>query len=88
MNLEKAIKIAVQAHGELVDKRDNPHILHPFRVMVSFETEDERIFGVLHNAVEDSVGWTWHLLREAGCTDEIITALQSVSKTAEEENFK
>ena len=51
MNLEKAIKIAVEAHTGQVDKGGNPYILHPLRVMLSLDTEEERIVGVLHDVV-------------------------------------
>ena len=85
MNLEKAIKIAVEAHTGQVDKGGNPYILHPLRVMLSLNTEEERIVGVLHDVVEDCEGWTWERLKEQGCSDKIIEALKSVSKTLEEE---
>jgi len=86
MNLEKAIKIAVEAHTGQVDKGGNPYILHPLRVMLSLNTEEERIVGVLHDVVEDCEGWTWQRLKGEGFSTEIIEALQSVSKTPEEEN--
>jgi len=85
MNLEKAIKIAVEAHTGQVDKGNNPYILHPLRVMLSLNSEEERIVGVLHDVVEDCGGWSWERLKDQGCSDEIIAALQSVSKTPEEE---
>ena len=85
MNLEKAIKIAVEAHTGQVDKGGNPYILHPLRVMLSLDSEEERIVGVLHDVVEDCKGWTWERLKEQGCSDEIIEALKSVSKTPQEE---
>ena len=85
MNLEKAIKIAVEAHTGQVDKGGNPYILHPLRVMLSLNSEDERIVGVLHDVVEDCEGWTWERLKEQGFSDEIVEALQSVSKTPKEE---
>ena len=85
MNLEKAIKIAVEAHTGQVDKGGNPYILHPLRVMLSLNSEAERIVGVLHDVVEDCEGWSWERLKEEGCSEEIIEALQSVSKTPEEE---
>ena len=85
MNLEKTIKIAVEAHTGQVDKGGNPYILHPLRVMLSLDTEAERIVGVLHDVVVDCEGWTWERLREQGCSDEIIEALKSVSKTPQEE---
>ena len=85
MNLEKAIQIAVEAHTGQVDKGGNPYILHPLRVMLSLNTEEERIVGVLHDVVEDCDGWTWERLKEQGCNATLIEALQSVSKTPQEE---
>ena len=85
MNLEKAIKIAVEAHTGQVNKGGNPYILHPLRVMLSLDSEEERIVGVLHDVVEDCEGWSWERLKAEGCCEEIIEALQSVSKTPEEE---
>ena len=85
MNLEKAIKIAVEAHTGQLDKGGNPYILHPLRVMLSLNSEEERIVGVLHDVVEDCEGWTWERLKDQGYSDEIIAALKSVSKTPEEE---
>ena len=83
MNLEKAIKIAVEAHSGQVDKGGNPYILHPLRVMLFLDTEEERIVGVLHDVVEDCEGWSWERLKEEGCSEKIIEALQSVSKFKE-----
>lgn len=85
MNLENAIKIAVEAHTGQVDKGGNPYILHPLRVMLSLDREEERIVGVLHDVVEDCAGWSWERLEAEGFSEEIIQALKSVSKTPEEE---
>ena len=85
MNLEKAIQIAVDVHTGQVDEGGNPYILHPLRVMLSLDTEEERIVGVLHDVVEDCDGWTWERLKGEGCNAKVIEALQSVSKTPREE---
>ena len=85
MNLENAIKITVEAHTAQVDKGGNPYILHPLRVMLSLNTEDQRIVSVLHDVVEDCAGWSWERLEAEGFSEEIIQALKSVSKTPEEE---
>ena len=85
MNLEYAIEIALEAHAGQVDKGGNPYILHPLRVMLSLDKEEERIVGVLHDVVEDCVGWSWERLETEGFSEEIIQALKSVSKTPEEE---
>jgi (p)ppGpp synthase/HD superfamily hydrolase len=85
LNLQRAIEIAVEAHRGQVDKAGNLYVLHPLRVMMSLDTEDEKIVGVLHDVVEDCEGWTWDRLRSKGFSDKIIDALQSVSKAPEEE---
>jgi (p)ppGpp synthase/HD superfamily hydrolase len=87
LNLQRAIEIAVEAHKGQVDKGGNLYVLHPLRIMMSLDTEDEKIVGVLHDVVEDCEckGWTWDRLRSQGFSEKIIDALQSVSKTPEEE---
>ena len=40
MNLEKAIKIAVEAHVGQVDKAGNPYIRLPLRMMLSLDKDD------------------------------------------------
>ena len=85
MNLQRAIEIAVEAHKGQVDKAGNLYVLHPLRVMMSLDTEDEKIVGVLHDVVEDCEGWTWDRLRSEGFCEEVIDALRSVSKAPEEE---
>ena len=82
-NLERAIKIAVSAHNGQTDKGGKPYILHPLRVMMSLETDEEKIVGVLHDVVEDS-DWTFEDLKSEGFSDEIIDALQSVTKNESE----
>ena len=52
--LDMAIKLAVNAHHLQVDKGGMPYILHPLRVMLACETEDERIVAVLHDVIEDT----------------------------------
>ena len=71
--------MVIKAHTGQVDKGGNPYILHPLRVMLSLNTEEERIAGVLHDVVEGCEGWTWQRLESEGCSAEIIEALQSVS---------
>ncbi len=82
--LEDAIELAVRAHRGQVDKAGQPYILHPLRVMLSLETEAERMVGVLHDVVEDT-GITLDDLRARGYPDEVVEALACVSKRPEEE---
>jgi len=56
LNLQIAIEIAAEAHREQTYKAGAPYLLHPLRVMMSLETNDERIVGILHDVVEDGPG--------------------------------
>ena len=87
MNLERAIEIAVSAHKGVKDKGGNPYILHPFRVMLSLNSEEEKIVGVLHDVVEDAEDWTFEKLQDEGFSNQILEGLQSVTKTSEDENY-
>jgi len=77
--LEKAILIAVQAHAGAKDKAGEAYILHPLRMMMKMRTESERIVAVLHDVVEDS-DWTIERLRDEGFTEEILTAVDHLTK--------
>jgi (p)ppGpp synthase/HD superfamily hydrolase len=48
--------------------------------MLAVGTNDERIVAVLHDVVEDCPGWTFDRLRTDGFSDQVIAALQSVTK--------
>ena len=88
MNLERAIEIAVSAHKSQVDKGGSPYILHPIRVMMSLDTEDEKIVGILHDVVEDSDVWNFERLKEEGFEENILSALKSVTKVSEDEDYQ
>ena len=78
--LEHAIAIAAKAHEGQVDKAGAPYVLHPLRMMLRLETEAERITAVLHDVVEDCEGWSFERLRMEGFSDDVIAALDSVTK--------
>ena len=88
MNLARAIGIAASAHRTQVDKGGSPYILHPIRVMMSLNSEDEKIVGVLHDVVEDSDEWNFDRLREEGFGEHILSALKSVTKASEVEDYQ
>ncbi|MFL0195222.1 GTP pyrophosphokinase [Clostridium sp. WILCCON 0269] len=77
--LNKAIQIAVKAHEGQVDKGENPYILHPLRVMLSCNSEIERICAVLHDVVEDT-SVTLEDIRKEGFPDEIVNALDCLTR--------
>lgn len=82
--LEKAILLAATAHAGQQDKAGHPYILHPLRVMLAMKTEPEMIAGVLHDVIEDT-----HItpddLRKQGFSDEVIDAVQHLSKQDQED---
>ena len=73
--LERAISIAVTAHKGQVDKADKPYILHPIRLMLKVQLENEMIAAVLHDVVEDT-DWTIDKLEAEGFNEEVITAIK------------
>lgn len=85
LNLQRAIEIAAEAHRGQTDKVGAPYLLHPLRVMMSLETDDERIVSVLHDVVEDGPGWTFERLEEEGFSPTVLDALRLVTKRPEDE---
>jgi hypothetical protein len=83
--LEDAIAIAANAHKGQFDKAGAPYILHPLRIMMKMKSDAAMIVAVLHDVVEDAPDWTLDRLRETGFTDEIIRALECVTKREGEE---
>jgi (p)ppGpp synthase/HD superfamily hydrolase len=83
-NLEKAIRIAAQAHKGQRDKAGDPYILHPLRVMMKMASETERITAVLHDVAEDT-DWTMERLRQEGFHGEILAALDCLTRRDGEE---
>jgi len=77
--LERAIAIAATAHAGQVDKGGAPYILHPLKVMLRMTTLEQRIVAVLHDVVEDC-GISVDDLRKEGFSEEVLTAIESVTK--------
>jgi len=84
--IERAIKIAVDAHKGQKDKNGAPYILHLIRVMEKGENESEKICGVLHDIVEDT-NWTFEQLEQEGFDAEIVDALKCITKETQEEDY-
>ena len=81
--LEEAILIATRAHMGQVDKGNQPYILHPLRVMLRLQTEEERTVGVLHDVIEDT-SVTIEDLRKQGISKEVLEALEHIAKGKQE----
>ena len=78
-DLEEAIGIAVQAHRGQKDRAGAPYILHPLRMMFRVQTDAERMAAVLHDVVEDT-DWTLDALRERGFPDEVVDAVDHLTR--------
>lgn len=87
MNLDLAIKIAIDAHAGQVDKGGQPYILHPLRVMLSVETDDERIVAVLHDIVEDTTITANDLYWVHGFKPAIMIAVVALTRRQGEDYF-
>src|SRR4051812_23848766 len=83
--LEDAIILSATKHAGQPNKDGKPYILHPLRVMLAMDTDEERIAAVLHDVVEDS-DVTLDALRTLGYSDAVVDAIDSVTKRPEEEN--
>ena len=88
MNLQRAIEIALEAHKGALDKGGNPYILHPLRLMLQMDSEEEMIVAVLHDVVEDSEKWSFDKLHKEGFSKKIINSLRSVTKENENEDYE
>lgn len=81
--LDDAIALAVCVHRGQVDKRNEPYLLHVFRVMLSLGDENARIVAVLHDSLEDT-SLTLADLRAAGYNDEICNAVDCLTRRPDE----
>jgi len=83
-DLDKAIKLACEAHAGQVDKAGKPYILHPLRLMLKFQNKQEQVVAVLHDTIEDSE-MTLEGLANFGFSELILNALDCLSKRKGEE---
>jgi (p)ppGpp synthase/HD superfamily hydrolase len=81
--LENAIVLTAQKHAGQKDKSGKPYILHPLRVMLSMETEEERIVAILHDILEDTDVTVSDLLKR-GFSEEVVEAIRSVTRRENE----
>lgn len=82
--LGKALEIAFNAHSGQVDKGGKPYILHPVRVALRCNNEDEKITALLHDVVEDT-DITLDFLKENGFGQEVVDAIDCLTKRENEE---
>jgi (p)ppGpp synthase/HD superfamily hydrolase len=78
--LAHAMAISAWAHANQRDKAGAPYVLHPIRIMQSQTSESARIVALLHDVVEDAPGWSFERLRREGFSEEVIAALDALTK--------
>ncbi|MFA9454856.1 MAG: GTP pyrophosphokinase [Candidatus Aminicenantaceae bacterium] len=78
-DLDRALRIASDAHRGQKDRYGDPYILHPLRVMLHCRSESERLVALLHDVVEKSERTFDDLSRE-GFASEVIAAVERLTK--------
>ena len=78
-NLGRAIAIAASAHQDQLDKNGTPYILHPIRMMLKMDSEEQMVATILHDVVEDTE-WTLDQLRAEGFSDRIVNLVDLLSR--------
>lgn len=73
--IDKAVKIAAEAHEGSLDKDGYPYILHPLTVGLMGNTDEEKMAGFLHDVVEDTE-WTFDDLLREGIPAGVVNALR------------
>ena len=86
--LERAIQIAAEAHSGQFDKGGEPYILHPLRVMLRMQSNEERIVAVLHDVVEDSRDHSIETLSQEGFAPAITEAVGALTKRQGEDRIE
>lgn len=83
--LNRAVRIAADAHDGQLDKSGQAYLHHPLRVMAAVQQHGEhaQIVAVLHDVVEDSAV-TFDDLRAEGFGDPLIQSLQCLTHSREE----
>lgn len=79
MTLEDAIRLALDGHRGQLDQAGQDYILHVLAVALRLRTPKQRMAGVLHDWREDT-GGTADELRQRGCPEDVIAALDALTK--------
>jgi (p)ppGpp synthase/HD superfamily hydrolase len=77
MNLslvERAVRRALEAHAGQKEENGRPYVLHPLRLMLRMDSEQEMAAAVLHDVVEDT-GTTLEELRAEGFPERVLAAV-------------
>lgn len=79
-NLQRALEIAVESHKNQKQKDGTPYALHPIRLSMLLQSEQQKIVALLHDVVEDT-NWTFEDLEREGFNENIMAALRLLTHT-------
>jgi (p)ppGpp synthase/HD superfamily hydrolase len=79
-NLQRALEIAVESHKDQKQKDGTPYALHPIRLSMSLQSEEQKIVALLHDVVEDT-DWKFEDLVGEGFSENVIEALRLLTHT-------
>jgi (p)ppGpp synthase/HD superfamily hydrolase len=80
--IEKALQLALEVHGEQVDKEGRPFILHILNVALQGTNDLEIVVGLLHDVVEDSFGFVTceDLMLEYKFPEDVMDAVYALTR--------
>jgi (p)ppGpp synthase/HD superfamily hydrolase len=84
--LKDAIKISKKSHKDKKDKIGKPQFDHPSRVMDNVDELNEKKVAIMHDVLEDT-STTLKDLRKCGFDDEILEAVDAISRREGEHYF-
>lgn len=84
-NIEKALKLALDAHRGQKDKQGIDYILHPLAVCSKVEGYNAKVVALLHDVLEDSNYTIDFIAEEFGC--KISNAIDALTKRQGEDYF-
>lgn len=82
--LERAAKICLSVHAEQRDKAGKAYFMHPFRVSMNCDTDEEKIVALLHDVMEDG-DINGDFLLHNGFSKSVVDAIFSLTRKEEEE---
>lgn len=84
---KKAMNICYKAHQGSFDKGGVPYVFHPIHLAEAMEDELSTCVALLHDVVEDTA-YTLEDLKKEKFPDEVIDAVDAISKRVEEDYFE
>ena len=86
--LTRSQEISREAHSSQFDKTGRPYFEHCQRVAAKVRTTQEKTVAFLHDVVEKNPGWTIARLRLEGFSEDIVEALDSLTRRSDEDEEK